>query len=521
MRRTIEDDRRISLVARIPSVIFGLLLIAALVVGAWRLGGPDAGAAALILSAYFAPVAGFARIARYLSASIALGAVCGLLAWRVIERGRWRDHVLAGLAYAALFHTHVATFVVLSATFAVFAPWAFLRDRSVAKPVVLGAIVALGVLPWILFSGFLEHFGRVPFAWSLLSVRDAFIGPLLFQRRLALIVLAATSLAVGALVLGGRLPARLRRHLPADRRLYSFLLVWIAAGYIGAPFLYPAVSYWMERVYLPLFPPAVLLTALLLSALARSAWERGSLLLACAGAVVLLWGSREGTLARAGPAPLCDRPAEEIAIHEAIEWLRERALPSDTRIYSTPNQHLAFMMYAGVPVQSIAPVRKSFLDSFESGIVIFECVRRYPPLRAPVIQEAAAAAGLRLSVEEADEWGLRLCVPPVREDLRGEVAEILPPPEPLPDWAQPLVERTRREAPRRIARSGDVRNGAFLFRGFELADFSSWWPIYFYRFSDPESRMGERLNYAERVRRGRATILRSSWVVYEASPEKD
>lgn len=43
-----------------------------------------------------------------------------------------------------------------------------------------------------------------------------------------------------------------------------------------------------------------------------------------------------------------------------------------------------------------------------------------------------------------------------------------------------------------------------------LADF---WPRFFWHFVAPEARTGPRLNYAERCRSGRATMLDSTWAV--------
>jgi hypothetical protein len=43
-----------------------------------------------------------------------------------------------------------------------------------------------------------------------------------------------------------------------------------------------------------------------------------------------------------------------------------------------------------------------------------------------------------------------------------------------------------------------------------LADF---WPLFFWRFVAPETRIGSGLNYAERRQSGRATMLDSTWAV--------
>ena len=57
-----------------------------------------------------------------------------------------------------------------------------------------------------------------------------------------------------------------------------------------------------------------------------------------------------------------------------------------------------------------------------------------------------------------------------------------------------------------------------LLRAYQLRDWSDWWPLFFYRFVDPEKRMGENLNYAQRIRTARAEVLDCAWVLYHCPP---
>ena len=60
-----------------------------------------------------------------------------------------------------------------------------------------------------------------------------------------------------------------------------------------------------------------------------------------------------------------------------------------------------------------------------------------------------------------------------------------------------------------------------VMRGFDIPNFGTWWPIFFYRFVDPLSRNGEHLNYADRVKSAHADVLPSGWVVFDCPPLLD
>ena len=52
-----------------------------------------------------------------------------------------------------------------------------------------------------------------------------------------------------------------------------------------------------------------------------------------------------------------------------------------------------------------------------------------------------------------------------------------------------------------------------MFKGFRIDTFTEMWQVFFYRFIDPQARMGAGLNYAARMSGATATIWRSGWVV--------
>src|SRR5205823_5592481 len=90
----------------------------------------------------------------------------------------WGDFISAGILLVLLFHTHMLSFVVACAAVAGLLP--FLRGvrQRAGKILVMGTIVALGVIPWAIATGFLHQAVNIPPARSLLSYPgDLFIYP--------------------------------------------------------------------------------------------------------------------------------------------------------------------------------------------------------------------------------------------------------------------------------------------------------------------------------------------------------
>jgi hypothetical protein len=90
----------------------------------------------------------------------------------------------------------------------------------------------------------------------------------------------------------------------------------------------------------------------------------------------------------------------------------------------------------------------------------------------------------------------------IRKDLSVRVTDVLPPPGPTPDYFDHLITyqkiKTARMIEERIKKSGSP-----MFKGHMMPDYSSLWDVFFYRFVNPESRLGPNLNYADRARQGR------------------
>ena len=168
-------------------------------------------------------------------------------------------------------------------------------------------------------------------------------------------------------------------------------------------------------------------------------------------------------------------------------------------------------------MQSVAPVRKSFIDAYPGPMLIIDSTRPNGILDPSEVLFVARQHDYRMSVDEAT----RLCDPLIMHLMADQVRPHVASVDPIgaePTLAEPveqyLLTRTRRHL------------GAFrrrgcnnpLLRGFELQTWADWWPLFFYRFVDPRSRMGDRLNYADRIKSARAQILPTAWVLYHCPP---
>ena len=286
------------------------------------------------------------------------------------------------------------------------------------------------------------------------------------------------------------------------------------AGYLAFVLLMPAASFFIYRLTYPILGPMLVLAAILIAMLGRLVLRRYAILvmplLVLAGMVVV---ARDGIWPRYAPL-------NHSSIYGTIDYLRSIEIPPDTRIYALPYEHLSLMFYTGLPVQSIAPVRRSFLHRYEGNVLIIETVNRYPLLTAKSIQQAAAAEGQAISPQQAREFQDRFNTIARREDLRDRVASAQPAMEPVPSFVRRAIDQQRLAATRPQAdRSDEFWGNPAIFRGFDVPSRWGFWSVFFYRFIDPASRSGDaNVNYANRIRGATAVVLPWDWVVYHCPP---
>ena len=146
-------------------------------------------------------------------------------------------------------------------------------------------------------------------------------------------------------------------------------IAWLSAVLCSAIVLFlfvtPLASFWLGRLTMLLMPPAVLLAAVVLAAHAQIMSPRRAGLLVVAAVLLLLGVS-------VSSRSWLQRPESMDPLFELVEYLRGQELSAGTRIYAPPVNHLALAFYTGLPVQSVAPVRREFFDTYEADMLIVE-----------------------------------------------------------------------------------------------------------------------------------------------------
>jgi hypothetical protein len=297
-----------------------------------------------------------------------------------------------------------------------------------------------------------------------------------------------------------------RNALPALR----FFGAWLALSYVSFLLLMPAASAFYSRLTLALVPPGIVLVAVATAAGLRSTLAtRGPVFAPALLSIALIASGRAFSGGMRDTRPDLARGP----LREMIDHLRGLELRPGTRIYSLPDQHLVLQWTTGLPVQSIAPVRREFLDGVRAEVVVLETADPWPAPTLAEVERCAAGSGVALPREEARKVVTRLRTRLRREALAETVASVSPMLDELAPWARCVVEsqRARRERPD-YGVDYAAYNPAML-RGTRACDAATFWPAFFYRFVDPESRQGERVNYSGRLRNAHAHVLSSGWAV--------
>ncbi len=519
VRHDDRDIRRITVAARAPAVVFGMIFLILLFVTGREMGGRGVGWAALLVAALGERTIDISREARYYSATILLGLACCLMIWRMLHRGRWRDFVIGGVVFALLFFTHTVSFLVAGVAFALASIPQLRKPAFIGKASVCGAIIVAAAAPWAVMSGFLAQTSEIPKAWPHLKFPDDYL-LFPFDRPPTLILFGAgfTALLLADL-LRGRLPARFVEPFAGRRGVLYFLGMWVVLGYLAFVFVMPAASFVAKRMTLPMLGPGILLAALIFSALAQMAVGRPSRLVTFAtpalflGFMVLVRGLT--------PLPTDRATNTSHNMQYVIDWLRDRTFNPGTRFYATPNKHLVLSVYTGIPVQAVAPVRKQFLDEYDRDIVIVEAELLYQPPGVQPVLAAAAGAGQLITDQRALELSWGVTYKAIVETTAKHFIDIDPRPEtvPLPPYLRPLLEEQPDFTASWVSEHfNPIVHCPAMFRGFELRDYVRWWPVYFYRFVNPLDRLGPKLNYLARAQRGKVWVLPVGWRVYRSPP---
>lgn len=491
--------------ARLPSVAFGLLFLLAIHLAGTAMYGPAAGIAALTLAAFAPKCIWIAQQARYYSASLALSTLGLWSMWRLLERPRRRDWALAGLVFGLLFHTSSLAFAILCLAGLVLAPRILRQPGARGGLALATGILAALLLPWMAWSGYLQHAGRIPMARELLGFEDYFLYLKQRDGRTAAGVVGLLAFVL-LWLRRDRLPERVRCALVPLGRPALLLSAWIVAAYFGFQVLVPSASCSLARMTHNLIAGPILLCALALGFLGRVLVPRWSVPFALAASFTLLIGT--------GNFLQWQRrnPYEIEAVRQTLAALRAHAFRADTRIYSLPYQHFCLMYYTGLPVQSIAPVRREFLERYPGEILVLETTNRVPSPDWRSIQEEAARHGRALAEFEARTWAGKIMALMIRAEVAPLVRRFEPDPGPTPDWALE-VARTLLKSPPARGRFDYYLDNPAMFKGVSPLYLDEFWPAFFYRFVDPAQRSGANVNYAGRLAEAEARLLPASWLV--------
>lgn len=494
---------------RLPALVFSALCLILTFFLAAHLGGMTAGFAALTLMAFNAKTVDFGYQARYYSLTLLTTVFAAWCLLRVVRRGRWADFALLGLSAALLFHTHQFSAVVFAAVAALTLPAIRTRPGWLWKSVCGGSLSALLVLPWIWFSGFLSTASSVPKAHKLFdSLADWLSYTVARPDQLALLAVLLLLLIIGKWK-PSWLPGRIRTAVREHGSLYFLLLAWMVIGYAAFHLIVPAASFFYERLSLVLWTPYVLLIALLTSDLFRGVSPRSGAVLGTAASLLFL-----GARSRLAFFEHYSVTGSRAAVAGVLGTLESIPFEAGTRFYATPNEHLTHTYYSGLPVQSVAPVRKSFFAALQKPVVFIESQMELILLDEEGARHAAAEAGISMSDGELFSlWELVWKTLTARELLARGI--LSPPHFPMPAHFLPLVEQSTQDLQQYREQYRAEILGYPIFRGVNSLLLKDFWMGFFYRFVEPDGRIGENLNILPRLKTAEVFLLpRASTVIY-------
>jgi hypothetical protein len=486
-----------TVVPRLPALAFSAIFVFT----AWGLGRAVHSEQAAWALGIAAATADFfvstGRQARYYSATNAGNAVCGLAIWNAWRRGRLFDHALAGLAVGVLFHIHSLSAVAMTALYVAAFPLGRHQPRLWLRFLTAGTLVGLLVLPWAIWSGLLSQTDRIPAARHYLSL-SMLLASLPSPAVLAVVGVGLAWFAASLLSVSDRWG----RPFVDKTAGFYFAVVWLALSYMTFIGLMPAASYFLLRLKLMVAVPGILLTTLVITTMSRAV-RPASGFLPVAGMIALLVLS--------GQVPPTIPVGSDRAFSDMVGLLRSWTLGPGGRIFATPNDHHVLTYYSGRSVQSIAPVRKEWLDRFAGDLVIIEgSAFGIPPVSE--VQEAAQRLGYRLTAAEAKSRAFEARQLAAAHGLDVSGASVVPPLR-TPDGLDltllgPVRETTRRDITSLI-------RGTPLQRVATPSNWFEWRSAFFYWFTNPGWRGGPGLNYGACRARARVSFHASGFAILD------
>jgi hypothetical protein len=502
VRHQDETIKRV-LVPRLPALLFSALFLACLFRLAGEAAGPPAAFATLTWAALSERSVLFGYPARYYSATLCFTTLAAWMLWRATHRGKWRDFVFLGLAEALLFHTHHVSALVFGGVIVCTAPWWSRTAQGWRKGALALAVAGALTLPWAWWTGFFSTAATVP------KVVRLFEGPEDWLRFAALrpssLILFAASVAVLALGRSRlvrslpRLAAPLQRITP----IAAPLIAWVLLAYLAVHLIVPAASFFPNRLSLMMQVPGVLLVGCAIGVVAQALHPGRAAVIAGALTLALLLGT--GKLADWRGLSL----DESRFAHPVATALSTRTFPVDTRLYASPNDQLIFQYLYGLPVQSVAPIRRSFFETHPGPILFIEARYGVSPDLEDRIRQAAESEGIEPTPEQLRAWRRALWEQHVIADLSRRALPRPPAPQ-LPAFLAPVADQLHQDDAAYVAAT---KRRMPLFRSVEVATPGELWLSFSYRFVDYPSRLGVHANIYPRLQRSRVELLPDASVV--------
>ena len=463
--------------------------------------------------AFNAKTVDFGYQARYYSMTLLMTAFAAWCLLRMVRRGRWGDYLLMGFAEALLFHTHQLSAMIFALAALVAVPAVIRHRQWFFKCLGAGAISAGLILPWVWLSGFLATASHIPKANKLFdSFSDWLAYTLNRPDQLALLAGMVLILILGRLK-PAWFPARFHAVVREHGQIYLALFAWLVIGYAAFHMVVPAASFFFERLSLILWTPYVLVLAMLTSDLLRGFSPRR--------AAVLAVVATAGFLAVRGRLAFLENPSvtgSRQGIAAVVEALQKMRPEDGTRFYASPNEHLTLTYYTGLPVQSVAPVRKTFFANTKAPLVFIESEMEWMYPDEADVRFAAAAAGLRVTPDQAQELCALVWTKIVTEELNKDGLPAPPVPT-LPDYLDPVVGKMRMQLLEFRVKFMDETKRSPIFRGVSASRMKDFWLGFFYRFANPDGRIGKNLNIFPRLGHSTMELLpAANVVIYHLDP---
>jgi hypothetical protein len=512
VRHDDAEMRRRTWVPRIPSIVFSCVFLGMMYLTARAIAGDAAGWAALVFSALNERLIWFGSQARYYAATLAFDAVGAWTLWRCIVNGRWRDFLIFAASLVLLFFTHSLSCMALIATALCMLPFMWRHDRFIAKVGSSVLLFAAGTLPWVWLSGLASHADLLPKARELVTWPDDVIYFLSRRPESVLFLVASAAYVIVQFLYSRRadLEAETRARLRRASCGAVLMGLWLSIAYSSFFLLMPAASFFWMRMTMTLEVPGILLVAIGVGTMTQRLPTHVASGVAAAVVLAFLMLSGRFVHPPAGPP---DALAE---VRPVVDHLRRASLSADTRLYAVPNSHLVWTYYTGMPVQSIAPIRSEFLNTY-AGPIVFIDRFGLDWLTSDKLNAIAVEQGVDDELNWPTEWSEQLQAHLYAETIESGVKSV-DGNEPLPSFLQPVLNRMRqiRDAPRSSSRL--VVECPLVMKSFRVTTHQDSWQTFFYRFVDPRSRSGQGANFADRFKQARVTILSEQTAVFHVPP---